>query len=116
MANAGELSALYKDLVWSRSIPGRSIIVQSMTPGPAFEKTFPLPTVLAVVWIHETRELEAVGMAEETGRRHLKCYEANGMTSRAHTARMQLTAQWKRGGSKISLGSISGSSISTPRY
>lgn len=77
-------------------------------------KTFPLPTVLAVVWIHETRELEAVGMAEETGRRHLKCYEANGMTSRAHTVRMQLTAQWKQGGSKISLGSISGSSISTP--
>lgn len=27
VANTGELSALYKDLVWSRSIPDRSIIV-----------------------------------------------------------------------------------------
>lgn len=49
-------------------------------------------------------------MAEETGRRNLKCYEANIMASCAHTVHIQHTAQRKRG-TKISLVAISGSSI-----
>lgn len=52
-------------------------------------------------------------MAEETGRRHLKCCEANMMTSCAHTVHIQHTAQRKRG-TKISLVALSGSSIFMP--
>lgn len=61
--------------------------------GSGLRKTSPQPTIQTVVWIHETRELEAVGMAEETGRRHLKCYEANSMKCCAHAVHMQHTAQ-----------------------
>lgn len=70
-AKVGELSALYKDLVWSRSIPKLSIIAPSMMLGPAFKKLRPCPLLLLCCKYtisHRWRQTA------------LKCYKGNNMT------------------------------------